>query len=118
MWETAGTLASAAFGGAVFIHYLRNLILRESLPLAWDWDGLLERPAIAYIVTALPAYWYLVPVIVLIKLLVRLVGISSIKWLGRRREPGAAYQKVTLKAELAFELIASPFFAILVGVIF
>jgi hypothetical protein len=118
MWELAGTLCVAAFGGTMLIHYLRDLLLTEKLPLAWDWDGLLERAAIAYLLIALPSYWYLVPAVILAKLLVRLIGLAVSGNISKVNEPGAAYQKVTLKAELAFELIASPFFAILVGIIF
>jgi len=118
MWELAGTLCIAAFGGTLLLHYLRNFLLAEKLPLAWDWDGLLERAAIAYIVIALPNWWYFIPCVILLKLLVRLAGLARAGGIGKVREPGAVFQQVTLKAEFAFDLIVSPAFAILVGVIF
>jgi hypothetical protein len=118
MWELAGTLAVSAFGGTLVIHYLRNFFLRENLPLAWDWDGLLERAAVTFVINAAPAWIFLLPGIILLKLLVRLAGLSAAGGISKTDEPGAAYQKVLLKAEFALELILSPVFAILVGVIF
>jgi hypothetical protein len=118
MWELAGTLCIAAFGGTLLIHYLRNFLLTEKLPLAWDWDGLIERAAIAYLIIAKPDWWYLIPGAILLKLMFRLAGLALTGSISKRPEPGAVYQKVTLKSELALELLLSPAFAILVGVIF
>ena len=118
MWQLAGTLAVSAFGGTILIHYLRNFFLAEKLPVAWDWDGLIERGVISYLILAAPAWLFFIPAVVLLKLLVRLAGLALAGGISRVNEPGAAFQKVTLKAELAFELILSPVFAILVGVIF
>ena len=118
MWELAGTLCIAAFGGTLLIHYLRNFFLAEKLPLAWDWDGLLERAAVVYILTSVPARWYLIPGVILLKLMLRLAGLALTGSISKRPEPGMISQKVTLKAELAWELLLSPAFAILVGVIF
>jgi hypothetical protein len=118
MWELAGTLCVAAFGGTLLIHYLRNFFLAEKLPLAWDWDGLLERAVIAYLMIAAPEWRYFIPVVVLIKTIVRLAGLALTANISKVKEPGAVYQKVTIKAELAMELLVSPAFAILVGVVF
>ncbi|MFA5113113.1 MAG: hypothetical protein WC529_02320 [Candidatus Margulisiibacteriota bacterium] len=118
MWQQAGTLSIAAFGGSLLIHYLKNFLLGEKLPLAWDWDGVLERGAIAYFVGALPHWPILVAGVILLKTIYRLAGLAIAGGISKRNEPGAIYQKVTLKAELGLDLILSPAFAILVGIIF
>jgi hypothetical protein len=117
MWQLWGTLASAAFGGSILLHYIKNLLLKEEAPLAFDWDGVIERGLIAYCFVTGQWLWA-VPLIIVSKIIYRLalLGFSS-RWL-RSNEPGAVSQKVSLKAELALDLFLSPLFAIVVGVVF
>jgi len=113
MWQSLGTLAISSVGGALFLHYLKNFLLEEKTPFAWDWDGLVERPIITLFII-LGGYWlYYIPSVVLLKLVGRLLILRLPKILGKIDS-----QKARLRSEFAFDLIVSPIFAILIGVIF
>lgn len=118
MLRLALVLILSSIGGTFVIHYLKNFLLKEKIKLHLDWDGLLERLCITYIILAAPGFWMLIPIIVLIKILFRLALLGIIPGISQSSEPGTASQKVLLKAELACDLLLSPAFAILVGVIF
>lgn len=118
MWQLWGTLAISALGGSFFLHYLKNFTLKEKMPFSWDWDGLIERTLITYLIIFARGLLFLIPVVIAVKIILRLILIGFFANLAKVNEPGTVYQKVTLKAELAFDLLFSPAFAILVGVIF
>ena len=118
MWQLLGTLAISAFGGTFLLHYLKNFILKETYAFSWDGDGLIERTLITYIIVAAYHLLYLIPFIITVKIIFRLSLIGYLGSLIKISEPGVASQKVRLKADLAFDLLLSPAFAILVGVIF
>jgi hypothetical protein len=111
-------LLFSSFGGTFLLHYLKNFLLKERKKIQFDWDGLLERLCITYIIIAQPQLWLLVPVIIVLKALSRLLLLGIFPGLAQTNEPGAASQKVLLKSELAFDLFLSPALAILAGVIF
>ncbi len=111
-------LLLSAPGGTLILHYLKNFLLKERRKLRLDWDGNLERLCITYIILTAPAYQLIIPFIILIKAVFRLSLLGFIPGITKTNEPGAAAQKVLLKAELAFDLLLSPAFAILVGVVF
>jgi hypothetical protein len=111
-------LLLSSFGGVFLLHYLKNFLLKERRKFYLDWDGLLERLCITYIIIALPDLWMLIFLIIALKALVRLLLLGFVPGIAQTREPGAASQKVLLKSELAFDLFLSPAFAILIGVIF
>ena len=111
-------LILATFGGTLAIHFLKNFLLKEKRRLSLDWDGLLERLAICYIIIAAKDLWIFIPIIIVLKIIIRLLALGFIPGLLRTREPGSVSQKVLIKAELAFDLFLSPLFAIIVGVIF
>jgi hypothetical protein len=115
MWQFFGTLAISAFGGSFLIHYLTNFLLEEKARFAFDWDGVIERGLITYLIAS-QTLLFLIPVVVALKILARLAGLSG--RLFKTNEPGVVSQKVKLKSELALELIVSPAFAILVGIVF
>ena len=117
MWQFWGTLAIAAFGGSFLIYYLTNFLLEEKAKFIFDWDGVIERAVVAYLVVT-PGYLPLIPAVILAKIVFRFVTLSRRSSLLTSSEPGAAPQKIRLKAELALELFLSPLFAILVGLIF
>jgi hypothetical protein len=117
MWQFGGTLAIAAFGGSFLIYYLTNFLLQEKAKFAFDWDGVIERAAVAYLVMT-PKFLFLIPLVILIKIAVRLIALGFFPSLLKSGEPGVVAQKVTLKAELALSLFISPVFAALVGIIF
>lgn len=117
MWQFWGTLAIAAFGGSFLIYYLTNFLLEEKAKFTFDWDGVIERAAVAYLVMT-PKYLLLIPAVILLKIAVRLIALGFFASLLKTDEPGVVSQKVKLKAELALELFLSPLFAILVGIIF
>ena len=111
-------LILSTLGGTFILHYLKNFLLKERIKFRLDWDGILERLCIAYILVATPIYWMLIPAIIIIKAIFRLYLLGHLPGLTQSQEPGSASQKVLLKAELAFDLFLSPAFAILVGVVF
>lgn len=117
MWQLWGTLAVSALGGTFLLHYLKAFLLREKRTFAWDWDGIIERGIITYAIIA-DRWLYLIPVVILIKIIFRLALIGFFENLTKITEPGTVSQKVRLKAELAFDLILSPAFAVLVGIVF
>lgn len=113
MWQAV----VSALGGSFILHYLKNFVLKEKTPFSWDWDGLLERAIITYLwVTS--QWLYLIPAVIILKIIYRLTLIGFFENLSKINEPGTVSQKVTLKAELAFDLLLSPACAVLVGVIF
>jgi hypothetical protein len=109
MWQLWGTVAVSSLGGSLLLHYFKNFLLEEKMPLAWDWDGIFERGLITYIIAAQQTRLYLIPVVILLKIMLRLILL---------RVPAPVSQKIVIKAELGFDLIVSPAFAILVGVVF
>jgi hypothetical protein len=111
-------LLLSTFGGTIIIHFLKNFLLKENANLSLDWDGLLERLCLTYIVYGAINFWLLIPVIIALKVAYRFYILGSLPGLGQTKEPAASSQKVLLKSELAFDLLASPAFALLVGVLF
>ena len=97
-------LLLSALGGTIVLHYLKNFLLKERRKFRLDWDGLLERSCITYIILSLPHLWMLIPLIIIIKALFRLILLGFIPTIYQSTEPGAASQKVLFKAELAFDL--------------
>ena len=119
MLRVITTLLLSTLGGTYLLHYLKNFFLEEKINLHWDGEGLIERLLITYIIImSVPSTLFLIPLIILLKLLWRLWLLGKSAGAISRSEPGIAAQKVLYKAELAFDLIASPALAILVGVIF
>lgn len=108
----------STLGGTLILHYLKNFILKEKARFRLDWDGLLERLCITYIIVQAAGLWLFIPLIILSKTLLRIYLLKAVSGITRNIEPGVASQKVLYKAELAFDAIASPALAILVGVIF
>ncbi|MDD5594362.1 MAG: hypothetical protein PHG97_06460 [Candidatus Margulisbacteria bacterium] len=117
MWQFLGTLAISAFGGAFLIFYLKNFLLEEKDKFALDWDGMIERLLITYLIFT-PGLFWLIPAVIIAKISVRLVALGFFSALLKINEPGIVAQKVKFKAELALELFLSPAFAILVGIVF
>ena len=112
-------LLLSTLGGTYILHYLKNFFLEEKARLRLDPDGLIERLLITYIIIiGISNGVILIVLIILLKALLRLFLLGKSTGAIARREPGVASQKVLYKAELAFDLITSPAFAILVGVIF
>ncbi|KPJ69011.1 hypothetical protein AMJ44_04915 [candidate division WOR-1 bacterium DG_54_3] len=111
-------LILSTLGGTFILHYLKNFLLKERTKFHLDWDGLLERLGVTYIMIAVFHFWMLIPLIVLLKAFLRLTILGFIPGISQTTEAGGTPQKVLLKAELAFDLLLSPAFAILIGVIF
>jgi len=113
MLGLAGPIALAALSGTLLIHYLKNFFLAEKTKFSPDWDGWLERGAVTFCV--IQGWWLLIIPIVILKAVYRLLFIDRIEG---TNEPGAVSQKVKFKGELAFDLLASPALAILIGLVF
>jgi hypothetical protein len=111
-------LLFSGLGGVFILHYLKNFFLEEKTKLKPDWDGFLERALITFLVLSAPNLWPLIPVLIAAKVFCRLWLLGSIPAILKSNEPGAAFQKVLFKSELAFDLLLSPAFAILLGAVF
>ena len=110
-------LLLATFGGSLIIHWLRNFILQEKSPFQFEWDSLLERTCLTYIMISAQQFWPLIPIIIVLKLTYRLFQLGSKLTISTSDEPGNAWQKVLFKSELSFDLFLSPAWAIMIGVI-
>jgi len=110
-------LIISTLGGTILLHYLKVFILREKRGFVWDWDGILERGIITYCLVY-HSILYLIPLIIFVKTFLRVGLILFLENWIKVNEPGMVYQKVRLKSELAFDLILSPLFSVLVGIIF
>ena len=97
---------------------MKNFLLKEKIKFNLDWDGILERLCVTYIIIAARDFWILIPLVVMLKSALRIYLLKSISGISQTEEPGAASQKVLYKAELAYDLFLSPAFAILLGVVF
>ena len=117
MWQFWSTLSISAIGGTFILHYLKNYLLKEKSRFRWDWDGILERGVITYLVM-INNWLYLIPAVIVLKVIYRLALVNYFEKLLRVSEPGTVSQKVRLKGELAFDLILSPAIAILVAIVF
>ena len=111
-------LLLSTLGGTFILHYLKNFLLKEKRKFHLDWDGILERLCITYIILAAFNFWIFIPLIILTKVVFRFLVLGFFSKISQTSEPGAASQKVLLKAELAYDLLLSPAFAVLVGVLF
>ncbi len=111
-------LLFSSLGGNFILHYLKNFFLEEKTKLRPDWDGFLERTLITFIVLSARNLWPLIPVLIAAKAFYRLWLPGAISVILKTNEPGAVFQKVLFKSELAFDLLLSPAFAILLGVVF
>ena len=119
MWQLLGTLAVSSVGGAFFLHYFKLFILREKVPFSFDWDGMIERAAITYVYCAADFWAFaLIPVIILVEGFWRVSLVSYKNSLFGHNEPGALLQQLLFKMDLGTDLLVSPLFAILVGMIF
>ena len=110
-------LLLATFGGSLIIHRLKNFILEERSHFQFEWDSLLERLCLTYIMINALHYWPLIPVIIVLKLIYRLLQLGSKLPISTSDEPGNVFQKVLFKSELSFDLFLSPAWAIMIGVI-
>lgn len=111
-------LLLATFGGSLIIHWLRNFVLQEKSSFQFEWDSLLERLCLTYVMINALQFWYLVPLIIVLKLGYRIYKLGSNLTISISDEPGNAWQKVLFKTEVSFELFLSPAWALLIGVIF
>ena len=111
-------LLFSTLGGTFILHYLKNFLLKERIKFRLDWDGILERLCLTYIMAEAIQLWIFIPIVIILKSIFRLFLLGLLPGIAQTNEPGAASQKVLLKAELAFDLFLSPAFAILVGVVF
>ena len=105
-------------GGNLLLHFLRNFSLQEKRKIHLEADALVERLLITLIIINYKELWFLILAIIIVKIVYRFYRLGLISQLFQNQEPGTAFQKVILKTELAFDLLLSPTFAILVGAIF
>ncbi|OGC32388.1 hypothetical protein A2311_00420 [candidate division WOR-1 bacterium RIFOXYB2_FULL_48_7] len=118
MWQTLGTIAVASLGGSFFIHYLKNYLLEEKPGFNFDWDGVIERGLIAWLVIIGGSWLLLIPAIILVKFSLQLYRWQVFRRLLSIEEPAFIAQKIKIKEELAINLLVSPSWAILIGLIF
>ncbi|MGB9613750.1 MAG: hypothetical protein ACPL4K_06240 [Candidatus Margulisiibacteriota bacterium] len=117
MWQPLGIVVLSSFGGSILLHFSKNFFLIEKTPFRFDWDGLIERGIITFCLIS-HSYLYLIPIVIFTKTIFRLGQIIIYNYSLQINEPGTVFQKVRLKAELFFDLILSPSFALFLGIIF
>ncbi|MBN2058083.1 MAG: hypothetical protein JW782_04760 [Candidatus Saganbacteria bacterium] len=110
-------LAMSVVGVSLLLHFLKNFFLKEKLRFSFDWDGMLERLCLTYIIMYRGDLWLLAPVIILLKVLFRISHLGFSPALAANDEPGNVFQKVLFKAELAIDLFLSPALAVFIGVV-
>jgi len=107
----------SAFGGALFLSLIKKYITVTSVKIQLDPPGMLERSLITVFVALGSFYVFFIPLIIFAKGIYIISNLTGWAGLLERREPTMAYQKVKLKSNIAVELLASPLFAIIVGII-
>jgi len=110
-------LIVSAVGGAGGIYYAKKQLADASEKFKLDVIGIFERLLVTGSVAVGGKLLLLVPVVIAIKIVFYLSGLRKWSDILSRKEPAMAYQKVKLKADLALELIISPLFAVIVGLI-
>jgi len=114
----AGAAVISAFGGWALICLIKNLYIDPSFGMRLDVPGLIERVLIVFLVVIGGPYLWLIPLVIAVKVAFMIFGLSRFVGLFLREEPSLAYQKVKVKADLAADLMISPAFAILTGMVF
>ena len=104
-------------GGSLLIFLIKKNFTDASIKYTFDPLGILERLIITVFVPMGSFFLLAIPVVVAIKVGYYLFGLSAWSSMFAREEPAITYQKVKFKGSLAVELIGSPLFAILIGVI-
>ena len=109
----------SSFAGEVLLIYLKNLLIGGKNRLTIEAFGLIERALIGlsiiwggyaplFIFIIVPLRWLLI---------LNKLGIKGGMTAIRINEPAMEYQKIKLKSELLFTLLASPTLGIIFGVL-
>jgi hypothetical protein len=109
-------LVSAVVGSMLLFAIKKNLV-DPGAKYAVDYIGVIERAAITVVVPAGGLYLLIIPVVIFAKAILKIFGLFGSSSIFSREEPAIVYQKVRMKSNLAVELIASPLFAVIVGII-
>jgi len=102
-----GTIGVSAFLSALF--FILGL-KRKSL---FDWDGIIERALIVVIFTTGGPFYFVIPVVIAIRILFYLNLHSFVN----NREPAMEFQKIKFKTEMLLDLILSPVLAVFICLI-
>jgi len=110
----------AAFAGTPLLYFIKKFIVDEKTHYEVDWDGIIERAAVTALIISQNYLVLLIPIIVGIRVFYYVTVSPQFKRspdiLGRP-EFSLAYQRVKSKSILGIDLIGSPCFAILIGLL-
>ncbi|MFA4967085.1 MAG: hypothetical protein WC624_02570 [Candidatus Margulisiibacteriota bacterium] len=108
-------LITATVGVSISLFLLFYILgIRRGLKI--DWDGLTERLFIVIFFSAGGMGFYLIPLIILIRIYYYLNARGNL-WFARNNEPAVEMQKAKFKTEMVMDLALSPALAILVCLI-
>jgi len=102
--------------GVSGIRYLLFYILRVGRGLKIDWDGIIERIFIVFLISGGGIFIWLIPLVVLTRVFYYL-GIRSRIWFTAGHEPAMEFQKINFKTEMLLDLSLSPALSILICLI-
>lgn len=104
----------ATLGVSIFLYFTKNF-LGLNPAFFWDWDGLVERALLVYIIRTQTMVWVLVPLIILSRIIIYLIAHGHLEFL-KEDEPGALFQRVKIKSEMLVDVIASPLIAVILSI--
>ena len=111
-----GLLISAPLGSFI-LYFAKKQYVDESIKPQLDAEGILERSAITILVILGSYSLILIPMVILMKAAYYLIKLKALRSIFIREEPGMISQKVKIKGALAIDLIGSPAYAVIVGLL-
>jgi hypothetical protein len=103
------------YGGTFFIYYLKKTFIDPGLAFEYDQLGMIERLIIFTSILLGGVWLFTIPLVVLLKGLLVFSGIRG--GLIKVNEPAFRFQRIKFKSFISFDLLASPLFAVLLGII-
>jgi len=103
------------YGGSFFLYYMKKTFVDPNSQFGFDPLGMMERLFVFFSFLIGGAWLLLIPIVVLLKSLVLFLGIKST--ILNLNEPALQFQKIKLKSNISFDMLISPVFSILMGII-
>ncbi|MFC1767871.1 hypothetical protein ACFLZ2_04920 [Candidatus Margulisiibacteriota bacterium] len=105
----------AIYGGSFFVFYLKKTFIDPGNEFRYDRLGMIER-LIIFTSILLGGIWlFTIPLVIFLKSILVFSGIKGD--LVKVRGPAFQFQKIKFKSFISFDLLASPLFAVLAGMI-
>lgn len=105
----------AVYGGSFVLFYLKKTFVYPGIQFNYDRAGIMERLLVFTLFLMGNMWLSLIPLIILIKAIFLFSGVKNS--LIRINEPAIQFQKIRLKSGISFDLLVSPLFSILMGMV-